>query len=648
MTPKIRKSLAMALAIALALFGAACSDDGGDGGGGDAAKGPSEGGSWTILHYSMADTDLEPYMMVDVGEMGEVGSGENLNIVALVDRFDGLSEEPVLGIDNWVGAKTLHIGDGEVEILEEADSLNMGDPATLTKFLGDGIKNYPADNYSLIISDHGGAWPGLGPDEGGGGYDLLTLAELSGALEAGLAAGGIETLGLLGFDACLMGTYEVASAMAPFAERMVASEELEPGHGWDYTSLQSIHDREGATPDELGIKLVDTFKSHAEDNGTEAAVTLSLIDLTKMPALDEAVAAFGTALGASGQTVAPVVGRELSDTLGFGKSPDPTQDKWSTDLGLLASNVGEDTPDVAGPAEAVVQAVDDAVVHSINGPSTEGASGLAIYFPPQPELIDPEYANVSSAGPWNAFLASYFGFGSAIPAEEAPQATSEGGAAETFFDEDGLNVVGTFNTASLENITDVVIDYALVEEDGSLTYIGQEPAAMNEDGSGQALGIYDLTVLKMTDGEDEAYAYVSLTVEEGDEVATIDVPMAYYAEGDQEGETYQDVLLSLTFDVESGDIISETYYAYQEEAESYGELSADPEGIIVPEVLNIAEDGTETWVPTSDVGLFADLPNIQYEFEPLEPGTQLQVDLTVFDFGGNFDSVGARVEVPAE
>ena len=647
MNRKPRRILALATALALSLMGTACSDDDG-GGGGDENATPSEGGTWTILHYSMADTDLEPFMMTDVGEMGEVGSGENLNIVALVDRFDGLSEEPVLGIDNWVGAKLLHVGNGEAEILEESDNLNMGDPATLTKFLGDGIKNYPADNYSLIISDHGAAWPGLGPDEGGEEYDLLTLAELSGALQAGLAAGGIEKLGLLGLDACLMATYEVASAMAPFAERMVASEELEPGHGWDYTSLQSIHDREGATPDELGRTLVDSFKAHAEDEGTESSITLSLIDLTKMPAVDAAVAAFGAALSERGQAVAPVVGRELSDNLGFGKSPDPTQDKYSTDLGLLASAIGVEALDVSDQADAVVKAVNDAVIHDVEGAATEGASGLAIYFPPQPELIDPEYASVSSAAPWNAFLGSYFGAGQAIPVEEVPQATSAEGAAEVFFDEDGLNIGGTFNTASLENITDVVIDYGLVEDDGSITYIGQEPAAMSEDGSGQALGIYDLTVLKMTDGEDEAYAYVALTVEEGDEVATIEVPMAYYAEGDQEGETYQDVLLSLTFEVESGDIIDETYYAYQEEAESYGELTADPEGIIVPEVLNIAEDGTETWVPTSDVGLFADLPNIQYEFEPLEAGTQLQVELSVFDFGGNFDSVGARVEVPAE
>ncbi len=66
-------------------------------------------GSWTVLQYSMSDTDLEPYMMADVNEMGEVGSNENLNIVALVGRSPEYGEEPVLDIGDWVGAKLLHI-----------------------------------------------------------------------------------------------------------------------------------------------------------------------------------------------------------------------------------------------------------------------------------------------------------------------------------------------------------------------------------------------------------------------------------------------------------------------------------------------------------------------------------------------------------
>ena len=42
-------------------------------------------------------------------------------------------------------------------------------------------------------------------------------------------------LDLLGFDTCLMSAYEVALQLAPYAEKLLASEETEPGHGWQYT-----------------------------------------------------------------------------------------------------------------------------------------------------------------------------------------------------------------------------------------------------------------------------------------------------------------------------------------------------------------------------------------------------------------------------
>ena len=38
----------------------------------------------------------------------------------------------------------------------------------------------------------------------------------------------------VGFDACLMGTVETAGLMASYARYMVASQETEPGCGWEY------------------------------------------------------------------------------------------------------------------------------------------------------------------------------------------------------------------------------------------------------------------------------------------------------------------------------------------------------------------------------------------------------------------------------
>ena len=44
----------------------------------------------------------------------------------------------------------------------------------------------------------------------------------------------------------------------------------------------------------------------------------------------------------------------------------------------------------------------------------------------------------------------------------------------------------------------------IVEDDGSVSFIGDEAGAVAEDASVLALGIYDLTVLTLSDGEDTA------------------------------------------------------------------------------------------------------------------------------------------------
>jgi len=122
--------------------------------------------------------------------------------------------------------------------------------------------------------------------------------------------------------------------------------------------------------------------------------------------------------------------------------------------------------------------------------------------------------------------------------------------------------------------------------------------------------------------------------------------MAYYAADDDNGDTYQNALLSIVLDGESGDITAETYYSYDQATGNYGELSTDPEGIIVPEVLNVLADGTEEWISTSESGLYADLPNLAYDLADLDSGAQLYIELWVTDFGGNSDMVSAVVTVP--
>lgn len=629
----MRRLRPMALALAMAVVVGGCSDSG--------SGEKAEGGTWTVLHYSMADTDLEPFMVADLNEMGEVGSGGDLQLRAMFDRSPEYTEDEALDLGDWVGAKVIDVGKGTGEIVDDLGDVDMASADTLADFIAKGIKDLPADHYSLIISDHGASWPGIGPDETSD-YDVLDLAELTKGIRNGLEKAGVDKFDLLGFDACLMASYEVASAVAPLADRMVASQELEPGHGWDYTALSVL--QEGANVDEFGTALVEGFATQANEEGTESDITLALLDLTKMNKVDDALTSFSEALSEDTARVAPAVGRAQASTLGFARSPDETEDANLRDLGQMAKAIGAEAKGVAQEAKELRVAIGNVVLKQVAGEATDGATGLSIYFPPIAELAADEYGDVDSAEPWRNFLASYYAAGEAIPDAEKPSFTNEGGDAEIEFDEDGVFISGTFDEAGQDNLTEAIISYALVNDDGTLTYFGEEFGEIDEDGKPEASAFYDLTALKLTDGEDEAYAYISL--EEGDDegVYAVDVPMAYYES--QDDEEYDDVLLSLSIDAESGDITDETYYVYDEETGGYGELDVAEEGIIVPEVLKIDADGNEVWEPTSDVGLWADLESLDYDLEPIPSGTKVQLDLTVYDYGDNSDTISAVITVP--
>ncbi len=633
-----RRTTAVALT-ALTLLLAGCS------GTADSDEPDEPGGGWTVLHYSMADTNLEPFMVADVNEIGEVGSTGSLQVREFMDRSAEYGDDELLDQGSWVGARVLDIDPGSAELVEDLGDVNSADPTVLASFVAEGIAAHPAGHYALIISDHGASWPGVGPDEGSEG-DVLDLAQIVEGVSAGLEEAGVDKLDLLGFDACLMGSYEVASAVAPLADRLVASQELEPGHGWDYRALQVLADDERATADDFGSAIVDGFEAQAAESGTGDSITLSMIDLTRMDAVDEALGEFSGALAERVATVAPAVGRAGESTLGFARSPNPDEDSQMKDLGMLASTIGVEALDVSDQADNLVRAINDAVVDSVAGQATNGATGLSIYFPPTQELSDGAYTEVASAATWTDFLISYYDAGTSIPEEEQPEFVDDGSGAEIEYDGEGYSITGVYDEVGEGNLTGASMSYALVGEDGTLTYLGEQSAVIGEEGAPVASGYYDLTALTVSDGEDTSYAYLALGYQEGDEVISMDVPMAYYAPEDVDGETYQDVLLSLVLDAESGDIVSEQYYVYDEESGGYGELNADPAGIIVPETLDVAPDGTQEWTATSDTGLYADLENLTYDLEPLPSGSVVQLDLTVTDFGDNSTTISGTADVP--
>jgi hypothetical protein len=594
--------------------------------------------SWTVLTYEIADTNLEPFMMEDVEEMGRVSSGAGFNMVSLVDRAEGYTDVAVLGIPDWVGAKVLEIERGGATVLQDLGDLNTGDPNVLADFITAGIQEYPAANYALIISDHGASWPGVGGDESAD-HDSLTLAELDQAIGDGLAAAGVDNLALLGFDACLMATFEVASTMAPHADRLVASQELEPGHGWDYTSLETAY--RGGTVDEVASAIIDGFANQAIASGTENEITLSSVDLTNFAALDTALSEFATALTERVADVAPTVGRTLASTLGFGSNPDPRYDVNMKDLGILAGEISVDALDVADQADAVVRAINDVVLDKVDGQATRGATGLSIYFPASGQYYDPAYAAVAERTGWADFLTTYYEAGGQISQDDLPAFV--GNDATVQFADGGLYVSGQFGADSEDNISEAYLYYGVLNEDGSVTYIGDMPANVSSDGSGVASAFYNLGYLTISDGQDSALAYLSFAQDDTSGTATISVPLNYYSPGSGDA---LDALLELGLDAATGSIVSETYYSYNPDTGTYGELASETGGIIIPLVQDYLPSSDEyVWVETG-TELYAEIANLQYDVVGVPSGTRMIVELWVVDFGGNAAYVSAVVTVP--
>lgn len=238
--------------------------------------------SQTIMVY-MVGSDLESCngsASMDLQEMMDATVDTNTNNIVVYTG--GASEWLMSGIDAKNNT-TLLLQDGEFSIIDESSSENMGDSDTLSNFITGCFDTYDSDLYSLILWDHGaGPVVGFGIDEN---YDdILTLPELDKALSTSVGASG-KKLEWVGFDACLMSSLEVADTMEPYANYLIASQETEPGWGWNYEFLSSLS-KPGMNGANLSKEIIDAYMEFGESAfeqypGCYSDLTLSCIDLGK-------------------------------------------------------------------------------------------------------------------------------------------------------------------------------------------------------------------------------------------------------------------------------------------------------------------------------------------------------------------------------
>lgn len=330
---------------------------------------------WTVLLYSAADNNLETALVKDVAELESVGSSDQMNLVVQLDRGD----RPSSLSGGWDGCKRFYLTQDSDRnninspALADLGQVNMSDPKTLSDFIQWGMKEYPAENYILVMSDHGAGWPGALQDISHNDF-ASTPALREGIEDAEKKTG--QKLNIIGFDACLMASTEVAHELSGVGDYMVASQNTEGGDGWPYSKIFSsstasalksaLNQKFDISPEEVAKKMVN------DSHGFPSITTLAAMDLSKMSGLTEATNAFAEVLMQSPNDKATIksIAAKTKSWYGFKDQYDFAE--------KLINDSRIQNPELKEAAKAMQEALKEVVIAEQHSSAHNGAHGLSL------------------------------------------------------------------------------------------------------------------------------------------------------------------------------------------------------------------------------------------------------------------------------
>ena len=329
---------------------------------------------WGFYVYMAGDNTLYEEVTDDLNEMKMVGSNNNLEIVTLTDQLLGNDSHAYHVIKHGVEETTL----SEINATWE-NEIDMGDGETLKDFMVWATTEYPAQRKILVIWDHGSGWKKVAEDQG----SHLTVPEIRKAIEDYREITGDPPLTMIGFDACLMGMFEIAYELKDQAEMIHGSEAYEPLEGWTYNHLL-YKLKQQTTNSELAHYIVNDYIESYRNGSvyTSYSVTAAVVDTSKLEDVWDKLEDF------SGQinSVLPVYRDQVSysrdQTQRYDQNPD------YRDLYDLAINVENRIPvsDTIKYSRELQNSINDAVIAEDHWQKpgklpVERAHGLTIYFP---------------------------------------------------------------------------------------------------------------------------------------------------------------------------------------------------------------------------------------------------------------------------
>ena len=407
----------------------------------------------TIMVYMAADNDLRPFAARNIQQMANIGSNQNMTIVVHLDiRISGnkkITRRYLIEKD-----QVLHI-DPYNPLTQQMDS---GNPSTLISFCEWAIKNYVADEYDLILWNHGTGI--LEPPHGKiiNPMDLFVFNPSTHRLDLDRSIGFMDAIehidqkhrgvcwddttgnylsnrkmeialqticqnflggkkfGIIGFDACLMSMIEVSSFIKKYAHVMVSSEEVELGMGWKYDEVLFPFIKEQLDTFTFARHIVAaydrTYQSITND------YTLSAIDLDSIKLLENNIDVVSKMLidGLDKQKsiLAPII-KDSRNRLLCTHFDEPTYIDLHHFYKNLSNNLKKLTIDMNSTIknnliktlDEGMQLIEQLVIANAFGRNLKNARGIAIYFPERGIHSSYQEASFLISNAWGALLTRY-------------------------------------------------------------------------------------------------------------------------------------------------------------------------------------------------------------------------------------------------
>ena len=336
--------------------------------------------TWLIQWY-LCGTDLETgggAASYDLQEMLDVQLPKNVKVLI---QTGGANQWQNSVVSSNAVERFIYTSDG-LERIATLDDADMGNVNTLADFVRFGKENYTADHRVFVFWDHGGGSAvGICLDERTG--NMLSLNDVRAAFTAAYEPSAENPpFELIGFDACLMATYDTVNTLDGLARYVTGSEEVEPGIGWNYTGwLGELSKNPAMGGAKLGKAICDSYMEDCERYDLDDTATLSVIDLKQLPYLRNAYESFGLealrAAHKNPKNFFSKFGRGAKDSENYGGNTRRTGYTNMVDIVDLAKSNKEILP---ATSDKLIGAVDAAVIYKVSGAYRNRGGGLSSFY----------------------------------------------------------------------------------------------------------------------------------------------------------------------------------------------------------------------------------------------------------------------------